>query len=477
MFEIIVNIELGKGVKLFMKKKILIILLPFVIIIGGIFGSFYYINSKIYSPLNQGTAISTSGSQGNDDKSGFKEETGMTNILLVGLDGRSKDSDSRTDSIIMASIDSNNKKVKLTSFMRDMYVPIPNHGDEKINSAFFFGGPQLLIETLNQDFSTNIQYYVSIDFRAFQALVDKLGGIDVDIKDYEVKEINKYIKEANWKDPDYIDGAGYQHLNGQQALSYCRIRKVGNNDYERTERQRKVLGLLIDKARGTSVFKLPELFSTVLPYIKTNIPASKLMNLGYTVYKFGSAPTENLRIPADGTFSDEKVNGQAVLVPDFERNVALLEEFLSSSGSSSIGNVPVYMANNFHEKDKPVDKRGIKRKTVEVHIDRSNNDNQNSEKNGKDTTPVSNSSTGKKGSKSGNDKTNINKNNNQNNNESNNGKNNSNGSNNSNGGDDVIIPDEGGNNTTPSNGGNSTETQNPDDTGNTNNTETTNNKQ
>jgi polyisoprenyl-teichoic acid--peptidoglycan teichoic acid transferase len=348
-----------------MKKKILIIIIPLLIIAGTALGAFYYVNSKIYIPTPENSIFENEKQQ---EEAEYAEEKGIINILLIGVDGRENDKDARTDSIILATIDANNKKVKLTSFMRDMYLPIPGHGQNRINTAYFLGGPELLLKTINQDFNLNVQHFMSIDFRAFQDLVEKLGGIDVEVKENEVKQINYYIKEANWNNPIYIEGPGYQHLNGQQALSYSRIRKVGNGDYERTERQRKVLSLLVDKARETSIIKLPQLFSAVMPYLKTNIPTTKLMNLGYTAYKFGNTPIESLRIPADGMFDDMKINGASVLVPNIERNVLLLEKFMYSSGGAVTTNLPVYMENNFHADDKAIDKRGVKRKTVEIII-------------------------------------------------------------------------------------------------------------
>ncbi|CCJ33068.1 LCP family protein [Caloramator australicus] len=287
--------------------------------------------------------------------------------MLVGLDKRSENDIGRTDSIILANINTEAKTIKLVSFMRDMYVPIPGHGLNRINAAYSLGGPELLMKTLQQDFNIDVKYYVSIDFRAFQDLVDKLGGIDVEVKDYEVKEINKYIKEVNGSKATLLSGPGYQKLNGQQALSYSRIRKVGNGDFERTERQRRVLTILINKARNVSIFKIPDLASTVLNYIKTNIPTGKLMNLAYTVYRFGNTPVETIRIPADGMFENMRVKGMAVLVPDLEKNVVYLEKFLSSQGIA-FSNLPSYMANNFHFNDKPIDNRGKVRNVIKIVI-------------------------------------------------------------------------------------------------------------
>lgn len=315
-----------------MKTFIKVLGVLLIIAVGLGYGCMYYVNSKIYDSSHQ--------SKNNAivslvDAASSMYEDGVVNIALAGLDARGKDSDSRTDSIMMATIDKNNKEVKITSFMRDMYVPIPGKRNKyKINDAYFFGGPDLMMKTIRQDFNVNVQYYVTIDFKAFQDLVDKLGGIDLTVKPYEVKEINYYIKEVNWGNPDFIKGSGYQHLSGQQALSYCRIRHVGYNDYERTQRQREVLSLMVKKARKLNITKIPGLFNTVLPYIRTNIPAEKLLSLGVSVFRFGNTPISTLRIPVDGTYSEQVINQQDVLVPDFNKNTDLLKQFIISGNAA-----------------------------------------------------------------------------------------------------------------------------------------------
>lgn len=346
------------------KLKILYFIIPLVLLVGLGVSAYYFVNGQIYVPTKEDFFTDPKVKEAAE----FDEEQGIINILLIGLDGRESMEDSRTDSIILATLDTNNKKVKLTSFMRDMYLPIPGYKDNRINTAYFLGGPELLMKTINQDFDVNVQYYASIDFRAFQELVDKLGGVNIEVKDYEVKEINKYIKEVNGSNATLIENAGFQELNGQQALSYCRIRKVGNNDFERTERQRKVLGELINKAKKTSLLKLPDLFTTVLPFVKTNIPTNKLMNIGYTAFKFGGTDIDSLRIPGDGMFEGMNIYGMSVLVPDLEKNMDYLNRFIFSTGGSLASNMPVYMVNNYHADDKAVDNRGKERYVPQIVI-------------------------------------------------------------------------------------------------------------
>jgi polyisoprenyl-teichoic acid--peptidoglycan teichoic acid transferase len=333
------KIRVGKLKKL---KKVLIIIAVFIAVVtGSVAAGIYYVDSKIYVADKKDT-----GAKKESKLSAFQmlvasvgNQSGVDNIMLAGVDARKKETATRTDSIMMATIDRTNKQMKLTSFMRDMAVSIPGYDKKyKINTAFFFGGPELLMKTLNQNFNTEVQYYVTIDFKAFQALVDKFGGVDVEVKPNEVDEMNKYIKEENWGNPDFIKKPGFQHLSGQQALSYSRIRHVGNGDYERTERQRKVLSLLLQKVKSRNILALPDLINTVLPYIKTNVPSSKLLAIGISALKYAGSPMGTLRIPADKTYSDERMRGQAVLVPDLAANTALLDKFISASGKQDTKN-------------------------------------------------------------------------------------------------------------------------------------------
>lgn len=263
-------------------------------------------------------------------------ESDIVNVLLVGVDSRGEYSDSRTDSIIIASIDPTSKKVKLTSFMRDMYVEIPGKGYNKINAAFELGGVELLKKTIKYNFGFNVDNYVAIDFQGFQGLIDTLDGVELDVKDYEVKEVNKYIQEVNGSNSTLLQSSGMQKLNGQQALSYCRIRKVGNNDYERTERQRMVLSLLLSKVKDTSVLSYPKLYSTISSFVKTNIPFEAMLKIVYTVYKFGAISTDSFRLPIDGHFKDTNISSQSVLIPELKYNATQFYKFIYNTVPSKL---------------------------------------------------------------------------------------------------------------------------------------------
>ena len=141
--------------------------------------------------------------------------------------------------MIIATIDNNNKKVKLTSLFRDTLVDIPGHGEAKLNSAYMLGGPELLLETVKETYNISIDKYIIINFWGFEAIVDYIGGIEVEVKDYQLEELNKYIGESTGGNDCPVEEAGVQTLNGKQALSYARIRYNVGDEYERTDRQEK----------------------------------------------------------------------------------------------------------------------------------------------------------------------------------------------------------------------------------------------
>lgn len=335
---------MGKLKKLFKEKRLLMIgICSFIVVLAVVLSSYLYIkhiynkNMLVEVPkVENDNNVPEISSEPEVEEPNYGEETDIVNVLLVGVDSRGAFNDSRTDSIIIATIDPSTKKVKLTSLMRDMYVVIPGRGYNKINAAFEIGGIDLLKKTIKYNFGLNVDKNIAIDFQGFQSLIDNLDGVELDVKDYEVKEINKYIEEVNGANSTLIQSPGMQKLNGQQALSYCRIRKVGNNDYERTDRQRRVLSLLLNKVKDTSVLSYPKLYSTMSQYVKTNVPFENMLKIVYTVYKFGDTTTENLRLPADGYFKDTSINGQSVLIPNLKYNAKALYKFIYNSVPSNL---------------------------------------------------------------------------------------------------------------------------------------------
>jgi LCP family protein required for cell wall assembly len=203
------------------------------------------------------------------------------------------------------------------------------------------GGPALAIKTVNKNFDMNIEDYATVDFQALEQIINLVDGIEIDLSKAEVKVINQYIDELNKISKDgtkvkRITKSGLQTLNGRQATAYARIRYVGRDDFERTERQRRVMSELFKKGKDISVTKLPELVSTVLPNMETSLSKTEIINLAVAVLGFGSKDIEQFRIPTDDGYSDKDINGMKVLAPDLETNTEALHNFIFGSNSEEI---------------------------------------------------------------------------------------------------------------------------------------------
>ena len=303
------------------KTKIIItISIILALLVGFVVFGYFYVRSKIYSNSDI-SDITTEDS--------FEEVPGITNILLIGTDARDLNERARSDSIIIATIDNNTKKLKLSSIMRDTFVDIPGYGEQKINAALALGGPELLMKTIKENFNFTLDKYVMVNFWGFEDIIDGIGGIEVDVKDYEIPEINKFIGEVRDVKSPPLTTPGLQHLDGQQALAYARIRKVGNGSYERTERQRRVLDIVAEKMMDVSVVKYPGLLYDLLPSVKTNIEPLTLLNYAYTVSKFGELKFEQLQIPATELSQGGLYRNKGwVLLIDKEQNGKILNDFI-----------------------------------------------------------------------------------------------------------------------------------------------------
>lgn len=240
------------------------------------------------------------------------------NVLLIGTD-KDEGGTSRSDSMMLVSLDKKNKMIKMTSFMRDMWVEIPEHGKAKLNAAYAYGGAPLLMLTIEKNFDIYIDNYVKVDFEMFEKLIDGIGGVTVDITEAEAKFINR-TTHAEVK-------AGTNTLNGDYALIYCRIRKL-DSDFMRTQRQRKVMTSIIKQMTTQSIFKTAGAVSDILPLVTTDIsPLTMTFKIfgGISLLSYGN---DQLRIPCDDTYSSRTINGQAALVPNLDANKKELQKFI-----------------------------------------------------------------------------------------------------------------------------------------------------
>lgn len=244
------------------------------------------------------------------------------NILLIGNDSRDKDTLGRSDSMILVSINEKTKQIIMTSIMRDSYVYIPGYGTTRINAAYAYGGPDLLIDTIETNFKIKVDKYVGVNFFSFVDVVDAVGGVKVTIDDKEAELINK----GNPKEQP-LPGGGTYVLNGAQALYYSRIRYYGNADYQRTERQRTVLQAIFDEMGNASLGEMKDVLNTVLPEVTTDIKEGEMFTLMLDfVRKYKDYEVVQCRVPKDGTITDLVINGAMVLGIDLPANIEYMRE-------------------------------------------------------------------------------------------------------------------------------------------------------
>ncbi len=260
-------------------------------------------------------------------------EDDIVNILLIGQDRRKGQGRTRSDTMIIATLNKTDKTIKLTSLMRDLYVQIPGYSDNRMNAAYAFGGMELLDATVKQNFDIEIDGNIEVDFSGFAQVIDLVGGVDIEITDAELKYLNSYIKD-NCKNiglvPDsyYINTAGYQHLNGVQALAYARIRYVGNGDFGRTERQRKVLTAAFEGVMNLSLPEMLTLADQILPLVTTDMSNMELISLATDAFQLNISTIETHNIPQDASYQSASIRGMSVLVPNIDECRKVLKKII-----------------------------------------------------------------------------------------------------------------------------------------------------
>lgn len=263
----------------------------------------------------------------NEDFEG-RNESGIYNILLLGEDHEEKTGEYRgnTDAMIVVTLNTKNHSVKLTSFMRDMYVQIPGYQENKLNSVYARGGIQLVYETFIKNFDLKLDGYLNVNFTTFEEIIDRLGGVELTLSQEEAEYLNStnYIGKEEYRNVT----EGTQHLNGSQALGYSRVRYVGNSDYERTQRQRNVLNAVFDQFRAKGLTELLDILKEVLPYMKTDMKPDKIIGIATQMLGANLKDIENFRIPIEGGFHDATIKGMQVLIVDYKENIEALHTFI-----------------------------------------------------------------------------------------------------------------------------------------------------
>lgn len=297
-----------KGIKRWVLALIFaieIILLLVLLLVWYIMGK---INMIEYTPINKQAIVVNP-----DIDKNYAVEVleGYTNILLLGTDIRdnaSKDvlfqvGENHTDSIIVASINNKTKEVRLVSVYRDTILQmsdVNNAGEpkfDKATEAIFWYGIESAISMINVNLDLDIQDYIMVNWEALIQIIDAVGGIDLEINDTELYWINAYLhdtSENTGRDFEYVEHSGYVHLDGIQATSYCRIRYGGGSDYRRTERQRTVIGLVLQKAKSIDITQLNSAINSIFGNVATSLELKEILDLSKSVASYTLTDTAGL---------------------------------------------------------------------------------------------------------------------------------------------------------------------------------------
>lgn len=304
-------------------KKVLTVLAVLLVLFGAVW---YLAIGSIYGKMRYSRVETLAGEP--------LKENGVVNILLIGSDSRTEGDDGRSDAMILLSVSSKTRTIHMTSLLRDMYVDIPGRDGNRLNAAYSFGGPELLLETVKQNLGIEVNRYAVVNFQAFANLVDAVNGVDLELTNEEVKWVNAYLNEYNElrgmpMETDYLDTSlsGMIHLNGAQSLAYSRNRFIGT-DFGRTERQRKVLSAVMKKLPAALVTNPNGLINGLFPNLTTNLTQTECLRLSLMGGKLLTYDIVQESIPLEGTYSSVTIRGMDVLQVDFDRNRAYLQEQL-----------------------------------------------------------------------------------------------------------------------------------------------------
>lgn len=301
----------------FMKKFLRTILLIIIFLIVTAFAVNAFFLGNVTSDLKGN--LSKYGIS--DEAASFAKQHKIVNVAVFGVDGRDDVDGDRTDTIMVATADYEHSKVKVASLMRDAYVYIDKkYGYDKLNAAYAYGGPDLALQTINQNFDTTITDYVTIDFSAMVSMVNAVGGVTIDIEtEEELDWVNEYLMDVNEKvetGSPFLEETGSQLVDGSQALAYCRVRYVGDGDFDRTLRQRVVFEQVLSKALDLDLQAQYNLVMATLPYVETSLSTMEMFKYGTNLALMPSKDIEQSRFPTDDLISLDMLDGVSYVVPN-----------------------------------------------------------------------------------------------------------------------------------------------------------------
>ena len=305
-------------------KTFLIVFLILFVCLGAAFAAFKYYTKDMKRETVDETVLSV-----DEVKKEQSVEMKIKNIAVFGVDSRNGEDTGNSDAIMIVSIDGKRGKIKMVSIARDTYVNLPKYGKTKITHAYSYGGPELAMATLNENFGMDITDYITVNFEQLAQIIEQMGGIDVEINEGERQELNKYVAPGVEK----VQQTGSVHLNGEQAVSYSRIRKNDNDDM-RTGRQRKVMMCLFEKAKEISPMQYPSYVKMLMPMMETSMTDSEILQLApiamnkNLILEQDSFPNDYIQ--TDGYKTKTEVEGIELWVYhyDLEQAASMLQKFV-----------------------------------------------------------------------------------------------------------------------------------------------------
>lgn len=294
-------------------------------VVYGLLGN--YLHGMMQTEDVDGNLVGTSKDE-YDDPSLRKEEY-VKNYLIMGIE--QINGGGRTDSMMIVSINTKDNTVKLSSLLRDTYVSIPGHKNNKLNAAYGLGGADLLIDTIEQSYKIKIEGYASVNFESFEKIIDRLGGVNIELGAKEASYLNRtnYISNPAYRNVK----EGWNTLNGNQALGYCRVRKVetlggANSDYGRTLRQRRVLNAIFDKYKSSGLIEIMSITKDCLKYITTDLSSNEITSIIESIVENGITTMDTSRFPVNDLYTSTRNEVGAVLIPDWDANIKELYKFI-----------------------------------------------------------------------------------------------------------------------------------------------------
>lgn len=313
----------GRTHKLSLRKRILIIILAIVLVIVG---SVAVVMGRInYKDHLENTYVT---------ESSLESSALVKNILLLGVDARSGESgdETRSDTMMLISLDMKHHCIKMTSFLRDAWVYVPTLGyEQRLNAACSSGGYQGVVDAIEYNFGVDIDGYAVVDFEMFKVLIDSLGGVEVDVTEAEAKEVT----EHPYRYGDVKLDSGKYKLTGEQALAYCRIRKI-DTDFVRTQRQRTVMSAILDSAKHSGPFKLYRMAFRSAPYIETDLTKGQLLRFIADAGICITGDMHQQKVPFEGTWEYATIQGNSVIGINTEENKNMLIDYIYNQSSKEI---------------------------------------------------------------------------------------------------------------------------------------------